>query len=409
MWLVIRARRLGWLVALAGLVALLAWAGGQGLAPASTYEVRPLLRYYPGYADGPPVSARAAILMDVETGTVLYAKNEHDRLGPASTTKIMTAILALERGDLDEPVTIGRRPGWVEGSRIYLKRGQVITLRQLLYGLLMESGNDAAIAIGEYLYGSEQKFTQQMTRRAQELGCWNTRFADPHGLSRTYEGHYTTAFDLALMARRGLSIPEFSKVVRSRTRTVREPGLPDVSFRNTNRLLWYLAGADGVKTGTTSEAGYCLVASANRDGFRLLAVVLDAGDRWRDASTLLEYGFREFQPCLVGLPGEPVGETRVRWGMARTVPVVPARPVLLVVRRSEESQITTELAARPLVAPVRSGDPAGRLLVRQGGELITSAEVTAALPVARRTLWRMLGAGFTALLRLAVERPPSGS
>jgi D-alanyl-D-alanine carboxypeptidase (penicillin-binding protein 5/6) len=276
--------------------------------------------------------------------------------------------------------------------------------------MIRELGEQFAARYGvPFYYRDFRPGFRQGQQRARELGCWNTRFADPHGLSRTYEGHYTTAFDLALMARRGLSIPEFSKVVRSRSRTVPEPGLPDWSFRNTNRLLWYLAGADGVKTGTTSEAGYCLVASASRDGFRLLAVVLDAGDRWRDASTLLEYGFREFQPYLVGWPGEPVGQGRVRWGMARTVPVVPARPVRLVVRRSEESQITTELQGRALLAPVRPGDPAGRLLVRQGGEVVTSAEVTAALPVPRRTVWRMLGAGLSALLGLAVERPPLGS
>ncbi|MDI6871989.1 MAG: D-alanyl-D-alanine carboxypeptidase family protein [Bacillota bacterium] len=393
---------------LALLVAALSRLGGKWAAqPATTTPGRTILRYVEGYGQGPPISARAAVLMEAETGTVLFAHREHERRGPASTTKIMTAILALERGDLRERVTIGRRPAWTEGSTIGLRQGQVLTLRQLLYGLMMESGNDAAIAIAEHLAGSVERFVQQMNLRAQQLGCWNTSFADPHGLSRTWEGHYTTALDLALLTRRALAIPEFARVVRSRVKTVEEGDLPAWRFANTNRLLWSFGGADGVKTGTTSEAGYCLVASANRDGFRLIAVVLDSADRWRDAAALLEYGYREFQPALLAVPGQPVGQAPVRWGMRRSVPVVPAGPVMAVVRRAEQGHLVAELQARPLLAPVRPGDAAGRLIVRQGGEEITSAEVRAALAVPRRTLWRMVAAALWTLWRLAAaEAPP---
>ncbi|HHW14879.1 MAG TPA: D-alanyl-D-alanine carboxypeptidase, partial [Firmicutes bacterium] len=251
------------------------------------------------------------------------------------------------------------------------------------------------------------RFVQQMNLRAQALGCWNTSFADPHGLSRTGEGHYTTAFDLALMARRGLAIPEFARVVRSRVKAVGEEGLPTWYFRNTNRLLWSFEGADGVKTGTTSEAGYCLVASADREGFRLLAVVLDSANRWRDAAALLEYGYREFQPVLLAVPQQPVGEVPVRWGMRRAVPAAPVRPVMVVVRRGDERRLTTELQGKPLLAPVRQGDPAGWLAVRQGGEEIARTEVRAAVPVPRRTLWRMLGAAFDLWWRLAMADRPT--
>lgn len=406
----VRLRDLIKLGLLAILVALLSCLGGErASSPATTRPGRVILRYVADYAEGPPITARAAVLMDVDTGTVLFAHREHDRRGPASTTKIMTAILALERGDLREKVTIGRRPAWIEGSTIGLRPGQTLTLRQLLYGLMMQSGNDAAVAIAEHLAGSEERFVQQMNLRAQQLGCWNTAFADPHGLSRTYEGHYTTAFDLALLARRGLTIPEFATVVRSRVKTVGGDRLPDWQFQNTNRLLWSFGGADGVKTGTTSEAGHCLVASANREGFRLLAVVLDSANRWRDAAALLEYGYREFQPVLLALPGQPVGRVRVRLGMRREVPVVPARPVSVVIRKTEEQQLTTELVGRTLVAPVRPGDDAGRISVRLGGSELTSSEVRAAVAVPRFTVWRLIAAGLEALLRLAaageVERP----
>lgn len=403
----VRLRDLGRLGLLAALVVFLAHLGGErAAAPATTRPGRVILRYVEGYEDGPPISAAAAVLMDADTGTVLYARREHDRRGPASTTKIMTALLALERGDLDERVKIGRRPPWIEGSTIGLRAGQVLTLRQLLYGLMMQSGNDAAIAIAEHLAGSEERFVQQMTWRAQQLGCWNTAFNDPHGLSRTYEGHYTTAFDLALLARRGLEIPEFSAVVRSRVKTVGAEGLPDWEFQNTNRLLWSFGGADGVKTGTTSEAGHCLVASANREGFRLIAVVLDSANRWRDAAALLEHGYREFQPVLLAVSGQPVGQAKVRWGMRRSVPVVPERSVVAVVRKGEARELSTELQTGTLLAPVSRGAAAGRLAVRSGGVELTSARVQAAFDVPRFTLWRMLGAGLQTLLRLAVGEDP---
>lgn len=408
MFVAVRRRDLVRLLLLGVLVLLLAQLGGERLAaPATTRPVQPVLRYVEGYDEGPEVSARAAVLIEAETGTVLYARHEHDRRGPASTTKIMTGILALERGDLRERVAVGRRPAWIEGSSIGLRPGQVLTLEQLLYGLMMESGNDAAVAIAEHLAGSESRFVQQMNLRAQALGCWNTSFADPHGLSRTGEGHYTTAFDLALMARRGLAIPEFSRVVRSRVKSVEQEGLPTWYFRNTNRLLWSFEGADGVKTGTTSEAGYCLVASADRGGFRLIAVVLDSANRWRDAAALLEYGYREFQPVLLAVPERPVGEVRVGWGMRRAVPVAPIRPVMVVVRRGGGGRLTTELRGSQLLAPVKRGEPAGWLVVRQDGEEVARSEVRAAVPVPRRTLWRMLGAAAAFWWRLAVADRPA--
>ncbi|HHW14289.1 MAG TPA: D-alanyl-D-alanine carboxypeptidase, partial [Firmicutes bacterium] len=158
-FLVVRWRELVRLSLLGILVILLARAGGERLgAPATTRPVQPVLRYAEGYDQGPAISARAAVLMEAETGTVLFARHEHDRRGPASTTKIMTAVLALERGDLRERVTVGRRPAWTEGSSIGLRPGQVLTLEQLLYGLMMESGNDAAVAIAEHLAGSESRF-----------------------------------------------------------------------------------------------------------------------------------------------------------------------------------------------------------------------------------------------------------
>jgi D-alanyl-D-alanine carboxypeptidase (penicillin-binding protein 5/6) len=398
----VRLRDLARLGLLGLLVALLAYFGGDRTAAPTVGRPSPLaLRYVAGYDQGPAVTARAAVLMDADSGTVLFARREHDRLGPASTTKIMTAILALERGDLRERVTIGRRPPWTEGSSIGLRPGQTLTLEQLLYGLLMESGNDAAVAIAEHLAGTEERFVQQMNLRARALGCWNTTFADPHGLSHIGEGHYTTAFDLAVLARRGLAIPAFARVVRSRVQTVPGSGVLEWRFQNTNRLLWSFAGAEGVKTGTTSEAGYCLVASANREGFRLLAVVLDSADRWRDASALLDFGYREFQPVLLAAPDQPVGEVPVRLGMRRRVPVVPARPVAPVVRRSEAQQLSAELVGRTLVAPVAPGDPAGRFRVRLGGEEIGGSVVRAAAAVPRRTVWRLLGAGFGMLWRLA--------
>lgn len=252
----------------------------------------------------PRVSCVAAVLMEWQTGTILFEKNAFRRMHPASLTKMMTALLALERGRLEDYVEVSYEAASQPGSTMYLKEGDVFTLEDLLYGLMLNSGNDAAWAIAEYIgKGKAKTFIDMMNERAKKIGAINTRFQNPHGL--TEPNHYTTAFDLALIAKTCLRHPFFKKLVATKEKDVIEAERKvKISLYNTNRLLWLRPGADGVKTGTTVAAGQCLVASATKGDMRLLVVILDSGDRWTDAAKLLDYGFSNFRLAKLASAGE---------------------------------------------------------------------------------------------------------
>ncbi|MCE5286252.1 MAG: D-alanyl-D-alanine carboxypeptidase, partial [Pelosinus sp.] len=232
--------------------------------------------YTSAAAKPPAIDAQAAILLDAKTGQILYNKNMNARLAPASTTKILTAIIAIESGRLDDTVKISARSAGTGGSSMHLYAGQLITLRELVTGLLLRSGNDAAVAIAEYLAGSTDEFVNIMNQKAHLIGAYNSQFKNPNGLSAA--GHYSTAFDLACLARYALLDPTFAAIVNTKETTIewldRRGHGTDKALRNTNKLLWMLADADGVKTGTTGEAGPCLVSSATRGNQKLIAVVL---------------------------------------------------------------------------------------------------------------------------------------
>ncbi len=231
----------------------------------------------------PEVTAQAAIVSDVTSGQVLAEKNAHQRLAPASTTKIATALVALQRGRLEEQVVV-QESALVEGAQMGLSPGQVVTLEELLYGLLLPSGNDAAMAIAQHIGGSVDGFVAMMNQEAEALGLTDTHFANPHGLDAP--DHYSSAYDLMVMARQALANPAFAEIVSTREYTFRGRRL-----NNRNELLGNYPGADGVKTGTTLQAGECLVASATRQGHRVLVVVLGSQDRYGDAAILLNYYF----------------------------------------------------------------------------------------------------------------------
>lgn len=238
----------------------------------------------------PAIQAGAVVLMEAKTGKVLYAKNAHRVLPPASTTKIMTAILAIEEGDLRDEVWVGPRAARERGSSMHLTRGERRTLEELLYGLLLPSGNDAAVAIAEHIAGTEWGFAQMMTEKAKRIGLKNTGFQNASGLPAY--GHYSTAYDLAVLTRYALQNRVFARIVRTKVKTVPGPGKGSTRrLRNNNRLLWDYKYATGVKTGYTSSAGSCLVASATKNGKTLIAVILRSAQRFTGAERLFEYGF----------------------------------------------------------------------------------------------------------------------
>ncbi|HHV63291.1 MAG TPA: D-alanyl-D-alanine carboxypeptidase [Firmicutes bacterium] len=367
----------------------------------------PEVVYVPNYTSGPHVTAASAILMESRTGTILYAKNEHQRRPPASTTKIMTAILAIEHGDLDSIVTVSRRAASIGGSSLWLRPGDKIRLEDLLRGIMLRSGNDGCVAIAEHIAGSEEAFVEMMNVKAWKLGAWHTQFRNPHGLH--HPAHYSSAFDLALMARYGLKYPKFAEIVRTKEAEIELGDKEKKEKRllaNTNSLLWSFEGADGVKTGTTSAAGYCLVASATRKGCQFISVVLNSAARWSDSARLLEYAFNEFDVVPVVRAGKLVVETPVAKGMKRDVPLLAARDLDVIIRKKERDLLQQRVILdENIEAPIRKGSVVGRLAVIYDADEIAWVNLIAGEDVARRTPLRV----FWEKVKSRPRRPGQGA
>lgn len=240
---------------------------------------------------GPRLSSQAAVLIDVDSGRVLYARRALERRAPASLTKVLTALVVLDRIDLNSTVRVSAYAAGMPGSRMGLRTGERLAAWKLFYGMLFRSGNDAAVALAEHVGGSVRGFARLMNEKARALGALDSNFVNPHGLDAS--GHYTTAYDMAVITRAALHHPVFARVVAKPSEVINWNGA-DRQLTNINAFLWRYDGATGVKTGYTSHAGYSLVASAQRDGRHLAAVLLHAPSsdaRWDDAPVLMDYGF----------------------------------------------------------------------------------------------------------------------
>ena len=314
--------------------------------------------------------ARSCILVEERTGRVLEENNAHEALPMASTTKIMTALLALEKGQLSDVVTAGKNAFGVPGTSIYLSQGEQLTLEEMLYGLMLASGNDAAVAIAEHIGGSAGDFCAMMTARAAELGCENTVFATPHGLPAA--GHHTTAWDLALITREAMKNPTFRQIVSTQRAAIPWAGHDyDRVLNNKNKLLSTYPGALGVKTGYTKAAGRCLVFAAERDGMRLIGVVLNCPNWFDEAAALLDRGFDDWQMVTVLGAGETVREVPVENGVKDTVRVAARADVAAPVRVDAWPDLILDLPDR-LPAGVRQGQEVGSAsLIDQGETLVT--------------------------------------
>jgi len=294
-------------VLIAGLLLLLSLGTAGYGPPVLTDGRQPALRLYPeqvramrALSQPPAISALAGLMVDLGSGQTLYALRPHDRLPPASTVKIMTALLALQRANLDAVVTVSAAAANASGSRMGLGAGEKLTVRDLLYGLLLPSGNDAAVALAEHIGGSQASFVTMMNEAAAGLGLGQTRFANPHGLDDPAQT--TSAADLVTLTRAALAYPAFARIVAAE-----QANTANRSLANTNQLLSIYRGADGVKTGTTAAAGECLVASVTRNGHRVLVVVLGSRDRYADAVALLEYAAAGWSWRPAALPDNALG------------------------------------------------------------------------------------------------------
>ncbi len=242
----------------------------------------------------PTVSAQSAALVSADTGELIYGCNSNKMLPMASTTKIMTALVVLENANLDTVFTVPQEVCGTEGSSIYLSPGEKITIRDLLYGLMLESGNDAASALAVACCGSTEAFAEKMNTKAKELGLISTSFKNPHGLSA--DGHYTTAYELAKITYHAMKNPVFRQITSTKNYTVtNSEGVPTHYFANHNKMLRTYSGANGVKTGYTIASGRCLVSSAERDGSSFIAVTLNDRNDWRDHAEMLDFAFENYK------------------------------------------------------------------------------------------------------------------
>lgn len=343
-------------------------------------------------AEPPSINAKAAILLDAKTGEVLYQKNGNDRCAPASTTKILTAIIAIESGRLDEQVKVSSRAAGTGGSSMYLYAGQNITLRELVTGLMLRSGNDAAVAIAEHLAGSVEEFVNIMNKKALELGAYNSHFCNPNGLNAS--GHFSTAFDLAWMTRYALTNPTFAEVVSTKETTIewldRKGKSYDKNLRNTNKLLWMFEEADGVKTGTTSQAGPCLVSSATRGSQKLIAVVLHDHSRWYDSMKLLKYGFDNFELYEYAEQNTVLSTLAVEKGTKPYLDAIVASPAVVVVPTKDYEKVNVEVdLPEKIKAPIYKGQKIGEIVFYVDDKAIKSVDLIAYQDVPEKTVIRI--------------------
>lgn len=335
------------------------------------------------------LSAQSAVLMEKETGTLLYEQQAHQVLEPASVTKIMTLLLVMEALDSgaitkDEMVTVSANAAGMGGSQVYLKEGEQMPVDTLIKCVAVASGNDAAVALAEHLRGSESAFVEDMNRRARELGMEDTCFLNCTGLPA--QGHVTTAYDIALMSRELISNhPEIRDYTTIWMDTIRDGTF---GLTNTNRLIRFYEGATGLKTGSTDSALFCMSATAERDGMELIAVVMKcptSAKRLEDARTLLDYGFANYSLTQV-YPEVPLAPIPVLLGEQAQVQPQLERECRILVKKGQEGQVTTSLTlAQDLEAPVEAGQKVGQFEVMVDGKTVDIVDIVTPQGVSRLT------------------------
>lgn len=333
----------------------------------------------------PAVSADSAVLMDGLTGRILFEKNPDRQSRIASTTKIMTALVVLETCDPDQVVTIGQETVGIEGSSLYLKAGEQMTIEQLLYGLMLSSGNDAAATLAIAAAGSIESFAEKMNEKAQQLGLTRTRFVNPHGLDA--EGHFGTARDLAVLTRYAMEREDFRKIVATKTYEIGPRQLI-----NHNKLLWRYEGAEGVKTGYTKKAGRILVSAAERGGRRLIAVTIGAPDDWNDHTAMLDYGFSSMRACDLVSSGEALGTVSLVGCQKPECTVLASEAFSLWMAEEERAELVLHVP-HVCYGPVTGGQLAGWAEVRIDGESagrvpLIWAESVIRQQIAEKRVWK---------------------
>lgn len=335
----------------------------------------------PAKGAGLETEAASAVLMDAASGKILFEKEAHKELAPASVTKLMTLLVvadAIEKGrvSLTDKVVGSENAASLGGSQIYLEPGESFSLEEMLISIAVGSANDACVAVGEHVSGTHEAFVEEMNQKAQQLGLQNTHFVNAYGLPA--DGHYTSAYDLAVIAREALKYPLITKLT-----SIKEYDLRGGQFKlwNTNKLLWWYEGADGFKTGWTSEAMYCLASTVKRDGLRLIAVVMGVPQvrgHFSESMKLFNYGFaqyvyKEFLPA-----GQKQGVVAVRKGVENELVALTESPLGVTVEKGKDQNLWVETKLSPEVsAPVKAGQKIGEVLLYNGQEAVANSSLIA--------------------------------
>lgn len=341
-------------------------------------------------------SANSAIMIEASTGKIIYDKNSHEKLPPASMTKIMTMLLIMENIDngnikWDDKVTASEYASSMGGSQIFLETGETMIVRDLVKGIAIASGNDAAVAMAEFIGGSEESFVSLMNKKANELGLKNTNFKNVTGLEA--ENHYSSAYDMAIMAQELIKHEEILKYTGTYDDYLREDTGNKFWLVNTNKLVRFYQGVDGLKTGYTSEAGYCLTATAKKNNMRLITVVMkepDSTTRNSETTAMLNYGFNKYKINSIIKKEKTVTKANVSLGVKEKVKIISVEDVNMLISKSEkEPKITYKAEIDELEAPLKKGDIVGKLYLQKDGKNINTIELTVAEDIDKANIFRI--------------------
>lgn len=350
----------------------------------------------------PETKAPSAVLMEAHTGKILYQKNPHQRRAPASVTKVATLLVAMDalkdgKVKWNDRVVTSEAAWEMGGSEIWLEPGEEMFFKEMMIAIAVGSANDACVAVAEHIAGSEKAFVGIMNQKIKDLGLKNTRFVNSHGLPA--KGHYTCAYDMAVLCRTAAQYPEFMELTSIKHYYKLRGG--KTKLDNTNKLLWWYDGTDGFKTGWTTEANYCLASTVKRDNLRLICCVFgipEIGGHFKESVKLYNWGFANFTFRQLVKPGEVVGDVRVGKGTMDQVGVVAPQGAGILMQKGENKKVKTEMKLLPaLTAPVSRGDTVGELKIIVDGKTCERVPLVAQRNVPLGNFWRQLKKSFRSL------------
>ncbi len=336
------------------------------------------------YAEGIQINAISAIALDCDSKLVLYEKNAYTPIEIASTTKIITCLVAIKCGDLNKKIVISEKASSIRGSTVGLKKGEEITIKELLYGLMLRSGNDAAIAIAEGVSGSVSEFLKLMNEYALEVGLLNSNFESPHGLDSI--NHYSTAYDLALVTAKAKQIKLFNAIVSSKDIDGKEYGFSR-SYHNINKILYLLPNATGVKTGSTGKAGKCLVTSVKIHGKEVIIITLNCTNRWKETEKIAGYVAKNYEYKKVVNKGETLEYFNIKKENEK-VQLVCKRDIIIPAKKGENIEIKIKKPLHQIIEQVREGEKIGRVDIYSNNKLLLTEELVSKNAVGRENVFR---------------------